>query len=231
MTNTRRSLLRTGGSLLVVGTAGCLGSGGDPETTTAESTTDEPFELPATVTADSLASPTIGPSDAPVTVSVYADFACKHCRNFVLDVFPDLRDEYVSEGVVRYEYHDYPIPVDEQWSWQMASAARAVQDQLGAEAYFAFTSGIFDHHGSYSMDVVDAVAEEVGADPDVVEQAANEETYRPVVEAEKAAGLEAGVEYTPTIFVDGTNTEQYKGADEFPYEWRVVSEAIEAARD
>ena len=230
MTNSRRALLRTGGSLVVVGIAGCLGSGGDPETTTTESTTDEPFELPETVTADSLASPTLGPSDAPVTVSVYADFACKHCRNYVQDTFPDVR-EYVSEGVVRYEYHDYPIPVDEQWSWQMASAARAVQDQLGDEAYFAFTSGVFDHWGSYSTDVVETVAEEVGADPVVVEQAANEETYRPIVEADQAAGDEAGVEYTPTIFVDGTNTERYIQGDEFPYDWRVVSEAIEEARD
>ncbi|MFB6256669.1 MAG: thioredoxin domain-containing protein [Haloplanus sp.] len=120
MERTRRAYLAAAAGLGLGATAGCLGgSSGGANGCTIE---DEP-------TVGELPAPTLGSSDAGVTVMAFEDFACPHCATYSLEVFPQLRSEYVEPGVVRHEFHDFPIPVDETWSWQAASAARGVQDE------------------------------------------------------------------------------------------------------
>jgi protein-disulfide isomerase len=208
MVRSRRDLLRAGGIALATGIAGCLGNE-DPAASDVE-------------TVDSLPTPTLGPDDAPVTVAVYEDYACPHCQTYTQNTLPKIRSEYVSEGIVQYEHHDFPIPVDERWSWQVASAARGVQDTVGVEAFFEFSSGAYENLGSYSMDVIESLATEVGADPETIRTAAESEVYRPVLEADREQGVEAGVEGTPTVFVNGSSAHRY--------DWETVSQAIESAR-
>ncbi|MFW6265576.1 MAG: DsbA family protein [Halanaeroarchaeum sp.] len=224
MVRSRRDVLRTGGAVLAASIAGCTGGneGDDPEPTgeaTTEATTDA---TTAFEPADSLPTPTLGPDDAPVSVSVYADYACKHCRNYVLDTFPQLREEYVETAIVNYEHHDFPLPVDERWSWEIPSAALSVLDTRDLETFFDFSTTIYEHHGSYSYEALERVAESVGADPDRVRRAAEEELYRDIVEEDRETGASIAVDSTPTIFVDGSKTSHYRFDD--------VAEAIEAAR-
>lgn len=207
MIRSRRDVLRTGGVLLTAGIAGCSSSNDEADVETV----------------DSLPTPTLGPADAPVTVSVFEDYACPHCQRYARETFPKIRDEYISEGIVRYEHHDFPIPVDETWSWQTASAARAVQDTVDDETFFEFASAAYEHLGSYSLDVLESVAETVGADPETVRAAAADQVYRPVLEADRERGIERGVEGTPTVFIDGSASPRY--------DWDTVSQAIEVARN
>lgn len=212
MKPTRRNLVQSSALLLTGALAGCIGS--NDGTSGSDPADGE--------TVDSLPTPTIGPDDAAVTVSVYEDFACPHCGNYVRETFPQIRDEYIDAGIVQYTHHDFPIPVDDQWSWMVASAARAVQDEHGSETFFDFATRIHEHIGSYSLDVIESVAADVGADPQQIRTDAEELVYRPVVEADRQRGIEAGVDRTPTIFVDGSPTEGY--------DWITVAGAIEEAR-
>lgn len=182
----RREFL--GGLSLAAATvaAGCLGGSGSGDGTT---------------TVSDLPPPVLGDPDADVTVEVYEDFSCPHCATYNEEVFPQLQETYLDPGTIRYEHHDFPIPVDD-WSWPVASAARAVQDRQGDETFFAYAKRLFENAGLYSMTLIADLAEEVGADPDAVRTAAEEETYRPVVEADREAGIERGVDATPTVFVD-----------------------------
>ncbi|MDZ7702452.1 MAG: thioredoxin domain-containing protein [Halobacteriales archaeon] len=185
----RRTVLAGAGAAAVGGLAGCLG-GGEPTPTAAEPVTDLP-------------PPVAGAADAAVTVAVYEDFSCPHCATFSLEVFPRLREAYLEPGTVRYEHHDFPIPVDD-WSWPVASAARAVQDGAGDAAFFAYAKRLFESMDAYSLDTLAGLAEEVGAEPDAVRAAAAEEPYRPVVAADRRDGIDRGVEGTPTAFVGDT---------------------------
>lgn len=213
MNDTRRTVLRSGAVLLTGAIAGCTGSG-DADSAPAPDTTGE--------TIDSLPTPSLGPDDAEVTVSVYEDYSCGHCMRYVRDTFPSLREEYVADGIVRYEHHDFPIPVDDRWSWAVASGARAVQDSIDDETFFAFATAIYEHFDAYTLDAIESVATEVGADAERVRSAAEDVTYGPVLVADRERGLEAGVEGTPTVFVNGSPTSGYG--------WETVSEAIESAR-
>ncbi len=197
---TRRAAIGSTAALAVGGLAGCLG-GNSGET------------------VDSLPSPTLGPENAPVTVQVFEDYACSHCGTFALEHFPQIVSEYVEPGEVRFEHHDFPF-VDGEWSWKTASAARAVQDTVGEEAFFQYSKGLYQNMNSYTLDLIESLAEQVDADPETVRSAASNLTYRPVLEADKEKGSEMGVSGTPTVFVEGE-----KAAD---YSFGTVSSLIES---
>ena len=199
MQTTRRALL-AGTGVAVAGTAGCLGSltGGGG----AAGGGDTDCDLSAREPVQSLPAPSLGPDDAAVTVMAFEDFACPHCRTYHLEAFPSIESELVGDDV-RYEHHDLPIPVSEQWSWAAAGAARAVQDATDDATFFDYAKALFENQNAYSMSVVESQANEVGADGCDVRAAATNDRYRPVLEADRQRGIDMGVQGTPTVFVNG----------------------------
>lgn len=217
----RRTFI-AGGVALATGSAGCLSSGDETTPTPgfgtiAESTTPD-SEQP-------LPTPVAGDPDADVTVAAYEDYACPHCATYSLEVFPQLADEYLEPGTVRYEFHDFPIPVDEAVSWQAANAARAVQAEAGAQAYFEYSEALFLNQETLNPSTYATLTDEVGVDGETVRQAATEEQYNETITADKQDGEERGVSGTPAVFVDGSRVEW----QEIAYE--PVRDAIESARD
>lgn len=150
-----------------------------------------------------LAAPTLGPSDADVTVLAFEDFACPHCATYSLEVLPQLRSEYVETGVVSYEFRDFPIPVDEQWSWQAASAARGVQDETDDQTFFDYSHALFENQGDFSAGLVTDLADDVEAPGCAIQADAVNETYRPVIEADRQRAIDSGAGGTPAVFVAG----------------------------
>ncbi|WIV66215.1 thioredoxin domain-containing protein [Natrialbaceae archaeon AArc-T1-2] len=188
MNVSRRTLLQAAGAGAVVGVAGCLGD-------------DRPEAAGEPV--DSLPAPVAGDPDADVTVEVYADFACPGCRWFELEVAPELTAEYVDPELVRYEHRDFPIPVDDTWSWAVANAARSVQDREGDDAFWSFVPTVFQSQDDYSYDVLASIADEFGYDGERTSADAEAGTYDAVLEDDRGRGETAGVGGTPAIVVDG----------------------------
>ncbi|MFB6167498.1 MAG: DsbA family protein [Haloferacaceae archaeon] len=197
MERTRRAVLGSVGAGLA-GLAGCTGNAAPGDVSAAGDCTIE-----SEPTVSELSPPVAGDPGADVTVVAFEDFACPHCRDYHLNVYPTVASEYLEPGRVRYEHHDFPIPVDERWSWWVASAARGVQDTVGDAAFFEFATLAFERQDDYSLGTLADIAETVGADPCAVQTDAANETYRPVLEADRERGAEMGVSGTPSTFVNG----------------------------
>lgn len=201
----------------VLGTAGCLGERSGGESTPPPEPQGTEAIVPATKVS-SLSTPVRGDPDADVTVSAYEDFACPHCREYTLSVLPDLVDEFVESGEIRYERYDFPIPVHEKWSWAAANAARAVQADAGTEAFWEYTDLLYENQENYSSGLLADLAREVDADAGAVETALQDDVYRPVVEDDRKRGRERGVTGTPTVFVNDrsvdSSLEEIRGAIE-----------------
>lgn len=213
---TRRGLLAA--TVGAVGAmAGCSGGSSESESTGA---TETPTPLPG----QPLSTPVAGDPEADVTVAVYEDYACPHCATYSESVFPQLRDDYLADGTVRYEHHDFPIPVDETVSWQAASAARAVQDNVGDGAFFTYSKRLFANQNQLGPDTYADLTEGLDVDGETVRAAATGELYRPTVSGDREAGIDRGVQGTPAVFV---NDEQVEWS-EIAYE--PVQSAIESAR-
>ena len=218
MPTTRRSYLVAVGAAAAVGTtAGCLGGGG------SASALPDGCDVGELDVVSSLPRPALGPEDAAVTVDVFEDYACPHCQTFTQDVYPEIRSKYIDPGEIRYRFFDFPIPVDDEWSWRAASAARAVQARADAETFFAFAKGVYGNQDQLSGDghrIVHDLANDLGVDGCSVAAAAEQEPYRSVVEADRQGGRDRGVAGTPTVFVNGEALDGYG--------WETVDAAIQA---
>lgn len=225
MTTWSRRAFLAGTAALATTTAGCLGGGSGngsgagepPEIGTIADSSPPSGDQP-------LPTPVAGDPDADVTVAVFEDYACPHCATYSLEVFPQVAADYLETDEIRYEFHDFPIPVDEQVSWQAASAARAVQAAAGTQAFYVYSERLFANQSSLGPDTYASLAEGLDVDADTVRTAATERRYDETVEAAKQAGLDRGVQGTPTVFVDGEPVQW----SEIAYE--PVRDAIERAR-
>ncbi|PSP82963.1 disulfide bond formation protein DsbA [Halobacteriales archaeon QS_1_68_17] len=183
-----RRIVLAGTAVTLTGLAGCIGGGGGQE---------------VTVTGPTLDPPVMGDPEADVTVAAYEDYACQHCKDYNETVVPTLVSEYVEPGTIRYEHHDFPIPVDPEVSWQAASAARAVQDRAGDEAFWTYSKALFEHQSELGPEMYANLAGEADVPGEEVRTAAVDEAYRPTVQKDRNRGQDAGVSATPTVLVNG----------------------------
>ena len=51
----------------------------------------------------------IGDSDAKITIKVFSSLTCPHCANFHINIFENLKKEYIDKGIVKFEHHSFPL--------------------------------------------------------------------------------------------------------------------------
>ncbi len=183
-TTTRRGFLAAGAAVSVA-LAGC-----------SSDTSIDPDAI------DSGDRPALGDEDAPVTLTVFEDFACPSCRQFKTQMTPAIVEQYVDPGDIRYLHADFPIPVDDTWSYAVAGAARAVFEEAGNDAFWDFASAIYDHQNNYTYDAIETVADEVAGLGAVARDAAENDSYREYLDDERSLGERWGVRGTPSVFIN-----------------------------
>lgn len=73
------------------------------------------FLLPALLAATALQAQQVpafkvsGSVMAPITIEVYTDFQCPHCREFYMETLPPLESEFIRTGKVRLVHRDFPL--------------------------------------------------------------------------------------------------------------------------
>ena len=202
----RRRFLGGAGAALTVAIAGCTDSIPD----------DAVEDLPA---------PTQGVDDAPVTVEIFEDFGCPHCKEFNAEISPKLTENYASNGNAKIEFHDYPVPVTDA-SWPAAMCARAVQDRTGDEDFWTYAQYLFDNQGQLGWNLFREAANELDLDGDAIVRDGRDNKYRPVVQADYDYGDSIGVSGTPTVFVEGERVSPPEGGTYDDY-YQSIATAIE----
>src|SRR5579863_796811 len=68
-----------------------------------------PLVLMASAQAQTPAFKESGTVMAPITIELYTDYQCPHCRAFYLETLPQLNAEFVKTGKVRLIHRDFPL--------------------------------------------------------------------------------------------------------------------------
>jgi protein-disulfide isomerase len=141
----------------------------------------------------------LGEIDAPVTVIEFGDYECPYCAGAA----PVLRELVSSSaGQVRLVFRNFPLFEVHPHALTAALAAESTADTGGEEVFWLMHQKLFMHQARLSDVDLRLYAEAVGADPRLaVGEAAQK--YAPVVQADYAMGIAAGVSGTPTLFIDG----------------------------
>ena len=51
----------------------------------------------------------IGNKDAKITIIAYESLTCSHCADFHINIFPDLKRDYIDTGIAKVEFRHFPL--------------------------------------------------------------------------------------------------------------------------
>lgn len=159
-------------------------------------------------------APSLGSNKAPITLVEFADFRCPHCKMMA----PVVRDAIQKAGK-RVYFVFLPFPLrDHPLSLQAAEAAYAAFAQ---GKFPQFSEALFATHDELEIEVILAVAKQVGLDMKTFQNDLSGQKYRQAVTDAKQLALKAGIESTPSFFVNGRPfepQESFAFADRFSLE-------------
>ncbi len=184
-----------------------------------------------TKTFDLTGQPVLGQASAKVTLVVFEDFKCPNCKRFEEETFPVIQSKYIDTGKVRFSMLPFPfiaqqnsLPVDD--SRLAAEAGLCAFDQK-PELFWKYTPIIFRAQGPENQvwaskdRLVELAGNVDGIDTARLRACLDAGTNTAKVDAGEAQATKAGVNATPSVFVNGVLTADYSAA--------TVSAAIDKA--
>jgi protein-disulfide isomerase len=166
-------------------------------------TTSEQVSLTSASPAPVWVEHVLGNPEAPITVVEYGDYECPYCAA-AAPVLRALVDG--SDGQVRLIFRNFPLFEVHPHSLVAALAAESTAE-AGPGPFWKMHKLLFEKQERLTDRDLRLYAEHAGADPDLaVGDAA--QRFADKVRADYAAGIEAGVEGTPTLFI---NDSAYSG--------------------
>lgn len=150
-------------------------------------------------------NPTLGDEDG-VDLLVFEDLGCPACASYSLNIFENLRRDYIETGEINYIFHDLVLPAD-SFSEEAHQVMRAVQDVEGEEAFWEFKMYIYENQNRLGWDLLEEAASEVSDETDeIIERAQNRE-YLSVIEENGDLAEEYSIPGTPGFHMEGTTFE------------------------
>ena len=144
----------------------------------------------------------LGNENAPVTIIEFSDYQCPFCGRFYLNALPQLKKEYIDTGKVKLVFRDYPLSFHEN-AQKAAEAAEAARELGGNDAYWKMHDKIFENQDAITIEDLVEYAKEIGADETRFKELLDSSKYRGEVLGDFSDGQEAGVQGTPTFFING----------------------------
>jgi len=140
-----------------------------------------------------------GSADAPVTIVEVSDYGCSHCRDFNLETAGLLEDLYVTPGDVRWITLPFALS---------ATTVPAVEGAMCANdqgQFSQFHRRMFELQGTpslYTPEGLSQVAADLGLDQAEFDSCVANGVYNSVVEKNVREASLAGVNATPTFFIN-----------------------------
>lgn len=116
---------------------------------------------------------------------------------------PQIVENYVKTGLVRFEYRDFAFLGDESRAAAEASACALDQDKFWEFHDILFYNQVGENNGAFDRGRLDRMAERVGLNMDQFSTCMDDGTHEDAVEEAYQAGIAAGVQATPSFVVNG----------------------------
>lgn len=163
--------------------------------------------------------PMIGDADANVTVVEFGDYRCPVCKQFHDQAWPQLKQNYVDTGKVKFYFINYAF-LDQNFAGKSSTRAAAAgecvlkQDQ---EQFWNFHNALYNNQKSERQDwatqdfLMNLAREKTeGLDYEQLQSCvSNRETINKV-QQDRNIGKNAGVTGTPSIYVNGNYIQNWK---------------------
>jgi len=175
----------------------------------------QPTAGPVDVSVDD--DPGQGPEDAAVTIVEFSDFQCPYCARFQQETLPQILSNYGDS--VRFVYRDFPLTSIHANALKAAEASECADDQ---GKYWEYHDLLFQNQAALDEESLKGYAASLELDTATFDDCLASGKYTQEVAKDLQAGTDAGVQGTPSFFINGA---PLRGAQ--PY--AAFQAAIEAA--
>jgi len=157
---------------------------------------DDPVAIPT------LGSPTMGPANARITLVEFSDFQCPYCSKAMAQINATLQ-AYPND--VRLIFKQYPLTELHPAAAISAAASLAAHAQ---GKFWPMHDVLFANRPKLSRQSILVWAKEIGLDMPRFTADLDSDAIKKAVLRDQADGDKAGVEGTPTVFING---QRYNG--------------------
>ena len=143
----------------------------------------------------------VGNADAKVSIIEYASLTCGHCATFHRDTWPALKAKYIDTGKVRFTLREFPL--------DPLATAGFMLARCSDDKYFAMTDDLlFDQQQNWAftdkpVDALASMVRQAGFTQDSFEACLKRQDIYDAILQVKDRGAKAGVDSTPTFFING----------------------------
>ena len=157
----------------------------------------------------------IGNSDAKITVKVFSSLTCPHCANFHINIFEDLKKDYIDQKLVKFEHHSFPLDL------AALNAEIIVRCHANSEKNFQLLGEIYKEQNKWAVgsdiniinELIKKIGLKSGLDNSKMEECLKDEnTQNQILNERIEAQKKYKIQSTPTIFI---NEKKYKDVHEY----------------
>ena len=149
------------------------------------------------------AAVSVGRAGAPVTVLEYASPTCSHCADWDRQVWPAFKAKYVDTGKVRYQIKEMLTPPAQLSAagWMLARCAGPGKALTVLESFYRAHSEMAA--AGDVRPILLRIGREAGMTGPQVAACLNDKAALAALNGRVEAALQAGVDRTPTFFING----------------------------
>jgi protein-disulfide isomerase len=140
-----------------------------------------------------------GQPGATLAIIEYADFECPFCRRFEHEVYPQIRDNYVNTGKVKYFHRDMPLPFH-QGAMPAARAAHCASEQ---GKFWEMHDSLLGGAASLGAADIDERAGRLGLNVSALDECISSDRFADIIQRGVAEATQMQISGTPT-FIIGT---------------------------
>lgn len=149
---------------------------------------------------------TKGPENAKVFLVEFSDFQCPACKAFKAQV--DSITEKNKDSLY-YAYKHFPLD-QHPYGFKAALAVEAAAEQ---GKFWEMSDLLFQDQENLSDQLISDYAKKLGLNLDKFEKEIKEEKYKDRILADKDFGIKAGVNSTPTFYLNGQKISLFSNDD------------------
>jgi len=144
--------------------------------------------------------PVEGSANAKVTMIEFSDFQCPFCGRFFSDAYPQIKQNYIDAGKVKLVFKNFPLT---QIHANAEKAAEASECAFEQNKFWEYHDKLFQNQNNLGVSDLKKYAQQVDLDAQKFNSCLDTGKYASRVSQELQEGIAAGVDGTPSFFING----------------------------
>ena len=168
----------------------------------------------------------IGPTNAKITIKVFSSLTCPHCANFHLNIFENLKKDYIEKNLVKFEHHSFPLDL------AALNAELIVRCHDESNKSFQLLGEIYKKQNKWAVgsdiNVINESIKKIGLESGLSQSSMkncldNETLQQQILNERINAQKNYQITSTPTIYI---NKKKYKGKHDYKQLKKVIDKLL-----